>query len=463
MSTKSSWNILALVAAAQFMVVLDITVVNVALPSIGTDLGFAQEDLQWVVTAYVLFGGGLLLLGGRAADLLGRRTVFLTGLALFTLASLASGLAGTPAALIASRAAQGLGAAMLTPAALSILVTTYSGSQRTTALTAWAAIASAGAAAGMLFGGMLTTWAGWEWVFLVNVPVGVAAAVIGTRILPATPPTARDTRRLDLAGAASVVGGLVILVYAIEEAADRGWGSAQTLGLVALSLILFAAFAWIERRVKQPLVPSGLWRNRALVGGAAVMFGATAMLVGSFFLNSLYLQHVMGASALETGLGFLPIALAIGLASHAAPHILGHAGSRGVAVLGLLVMSGAAGLLATVPDDPSYAGNLLPAFVLLGLGTGLVFPAASVTAMSAVDHEAAGLASGLMTTAHEVGAALGVAVLAAIAATGSTVGVADGYVDAFMAAAGISAVLAAAVAATFPSVRPAAGATVGVH
>jgi EmrB/QacA subfamily drug resistance transporter len=463
MNTTRSWTTLILLGAAQFMVVLDITVVNVALPSIGAELDFADGDLQWVVTSYVLLAGGLLLLGGRAADLLGRKSVFLAGLTLFTLASLASGLAESPAMLVGSRAAQGLGAALLTPAALSIVATTYTGSQRTTALTAWAAIGSAGAAAGMLFGGMLTTWAGWESVFLINVPVGIAAGVLGVRILPSSRPSSRASARLDLAGAASVVGGLVVLVYALEETAEQGWGSAQTLVLLGLSLGLFAGFARIERRVEHPLVPPATWRTGKLVGGAALMMGATAILVGSFFLNSLYLQHVMGASALETGFAFLPIAVAIALAGHLAAHAMGHAGSRATAVIGLVLMSGASALLAAAPDDASYVTNLLPGFLLLGLGAGLVFPSASVTGMSEVDHESAGLASGLMTTAHEVGAALGVAALSAIAAAGTSAGFASGYSDAFAAASGTAAVLGAVAAFTLPAVRPAADARVGLH
>jgi EmrB/QacA subfamily drug resistance transporter len=456
------WTILVLLCVAQFMVVLDITVVNVALPSIGAELGFARADLQWVVTAYVLFAGGLLLLGGRAADLLGRRRIFLAGLLLFTAASLASGLAWSPAALIVARAAQGLGAAMLTPAALSIIVTTYTGSQHTTALSAWGAIASAGAAAGMLFGGMLTTWLSWEWVFLINVPVGLAAAAIALHLLPATSATSDWRRRLDLPGALSVVAGLVVLVYALEGTSEHGWGSARTLMMLGMAGVMLVGFATVERRVKRPLLPPSTWRVRSLVAGATVMFGATAILVGSFFLNSLYLQHELGATALETGLGFLPIALAIGLAAHASPHLLAHAGSRAVALIGLAGMAGAATWLAVAPDQAGYAADLLPGFLLLGLGVGLVLPAVSVTAMSEVTHDGAGLASGLMMTAHEIGAAVGVALLSAVAA-GPLAGFAVGYGDAFTVAAAIAAGLAVLALVALPAVRPAAGARVGMH
>ena len=462
MSTKS-WNTLALLCAAQFMVVLDITVVNVALPSIGADLGFARADLQWIVTAYVLFAGGLLLLGGRAADFFGRRRVFMTGVVLFTAASLASGLAWSPAALVVARAAQGLGAAMLTPAALSIVVTTYTGPRHTTALTVWAAVGSAGAAAGMLFGGMLTAWAGWEWVFLINLPVGVVVAALAPRIVPAAQPERGARRRLDLPGALAVVAGLVVLVYALEGTAEHGWGATQTLVLLPLSLGLLAGFSRVERRAPEPLVPPATWHIRSLVTGATLMFGATAIMVGSFFLNSLYLQNIMGASALETGLAFLPIAVAIGIAGHVAGHLLRHAGSRAVAIAGLLLMTGAALLFATVPGDATYLANLLPGYLLLGIGAGLVFPAASVTAMSEVDHDGAGLASGLVTTAHEIGAALGVAGLSAIAAASPFSDFAAGYADAFAAAATVAVALAGAAALVLPAVRPVPGVRVGMH
>jgi MFS family permease len=258
-AARSPWTILVLLAVAQFMVILDITVVNVALPSIGRDLGFARGDLQWVVTAYVLFTGGLLLLDGRMADLLGRRRVFLSGLTLFTAASFASGLAVSPGAPIVSRAAQGLGAAMLSPAALSIITATYTGEQRTTALSAWGAIAAGGAAAGVLFGGVITTCLSWQWIFFINVPIGVATVILALRLVPNHRASAGFVRELDLAGALCLVGGLVVLVYAIEGTTTRGWGSARTLLLLALSAGLLTAFATLERRVLRPLVPPATW------------------------------------------------------------------------------------------------------------------------------------------------------------------------------------------------------------
>ena len=460
------WSILFLLGAAQFMVILDITVVNVALPSIGAALGFAAADLQWVVTIYVLFTGGLLLLGGRLADRFDRRLVFLTGLSIFTAASLASGLAPSPGALVAARAAQGLGAALLTPAALSIITTTYTGSQRTKALSAWGAIGSAGAAAGVLFGGVLTTALSWEWVFLINVPVGLAVIALTLRLIPAGRPAGRETR-LDLPGAVTVVAGLMVLVYALDGTSEHGWGSARTLLLLALAAGLLAIFAVVERVSRRPLLPPATWRHRSLVSSGAVVLGVTGILVGTFFLNSLYLQHVLDASALETGLGFLPLALSIGIAAHVASGLLPRIGSRAVVAGGLVLVAAGAIVLAAAPDRATYAADLLPGFLVLGIGMGLVFPGVTVTGFSAVPAEEAGLASGFMATAHELGAALGVAVLAAIAATAGDIttlsGIAAGYQDGFIAAAGIAGALGAMALVSVPSVRPAQAAGIPLH
>jgi EmrB/QacA subfamily drug resistance transporter len=465
-ATHAPWSILILLGAAQFMVILDITVVNVALPSIGAALGFAAADLQWVVTIYVLFTGGLLLLGGRLADRFDRRLVFLTGLSVFTAASLASGLAPSPGALIAARAIQGLGAALLTPAALSIVTTTYSGAQQTKALSAWGAIGSAGAAAGVLFGGVLTSGLSWEWVFLVNVPVGVAAIVLTPRLIPAGRPSAGEPG-LDLPGAVTVVAGLMVLVYALDGTSENGWGSARTLLLLALAAGLLATFALVERASRRPLVPPATWRMRSLVSSGAVVLGVTGILVGVFFLNSLYLQHVLDASALETGLGFLPLVLSIGIAAHVASRLLPRAGSRTVVAGGLVLVTAGALVLAAAPDEASYFADLLPGFVVLGVGMGLVFPGVTVTALGGVDPEQAGLASGFIATSHELGAALGVAVLAAIAATAGDIttltGIAAGYQDGFVAAAGIGAALAAIALWSVPQIRPSQGAAAPVH
>ena len=458
---RRSWAPLILLSVAQFMVVLDITVVNVALPSIGSDLGFAGADLQWVVTIYALLTGGLLLLGGRLADVLPRRAVFLAGLGVFTAASLLSGLAQSPGMLVGSRAAQGIGAALLTPAALSLVTSHYEGAQRTAALSAWSAIGSAGAAAGVVLGGVLTAVLSWEWIFLVNVPIGLAAIALAPRILPAGGAN-RALRKLDVPGALLVVAGLVVLVYAIDGAAAHGWGSARTLVLGALGLALLAVFARVEAASPQPLVPPAIWRVRPLIGGGAVILVATGILVGTFFLNSLYLQGVNGASALETGLGFLPFAIAIGIAAHLASRLLPRTGSRLVISGGMALVAAGALILAAAPDRAAYATDLLPGLLVIGAGAGFVFPGASVAAMSDIDHRQAGLASGLLSTAHEVGAALGVAVLAAVAA-GSDAALAAGYEDGFLVAAGIA--VAATVIATLavPSVKPAQGARAMAH
>ena len=296
---RRPWSVMVLLSVAQFMVILDATVVNVALPSIARSLGLAAGGLQWVVTAYVLASGGLVLLGGRAADVAGRRRIFLAGLTVFTAASLASGLAPTAGALIAARAGQGLGAALLSPAALSIITTSYAGAQRATALGVWGALGGAGAAVGVLAGGVLTTWLGWRSVFLVNVPVGVVAGVTSLHLVPRHEPRRGFGRKLDLAGAALAVAGLVTLCYALASAPAHGWGSARTLLLLGLAVVLLAAFAVVERSVPRPLVPAQLWRTRSLVAGVLVMLGATGILVGTFFLNSLYLQEVQHASALR--------------------------------------------------------------------------------------------------------------------------------------------------------------------
>jgi MFS family permease len=488
------------------MVILDATVVNVALPSIARSLGLAAGELQWVVTAYVLASGGLVLIGGRAADLAGGRRIFLAGLAVFTAASLASGLAPAAGALIAARAGQGLGAALLTPAALSVITTSYAGPQRATALGVWGALGGAGAAVGVLAGGVLTTWLGWRSVFLVNVPVGAAAGLMGLRLLsrreprrgqdhvpgqgqdhkpgqgqdhkpgqgqdhkpgqgagqrPEPGPARGSGRELDLPGAALAVAGLVTLVYALAGAPAHAWGSARTLGLLTLAIVLLAAFAAAERSAPRPLVPARLWRTRSLVAGVLVMLGATAVLVATFFLNSLYLQEVQGASALRTGLAFLPVALVIGAGAHLAVRLLPRTGSRLLIVTGLAVMGAGALLLTGVSARSGYLTGFLPGLLVTGAGTGLVFPATAVTAMSEIAAERAGLASGLMTAAHEIGAALGVAVFSAVAVAAGG-GIAAGYRHGFFLAAAVAGGLAVVAALLVPAVRPAPGTHVAVH
>ena len=469
------WALLVLLSVAQFMVILDATVVNVALPSIARSLGFQAGGLQWVVTAYVLASGGLVLLGGRAADVIGRRRMFLTGLTVFTAASLASGLAPSAGALVAARFGQGTGAALLTPAALSIITTTYTGPQRARALGIWGAIGGAGAAAGVLIGGMLTTWLGWRAVFLVNVPVGVIAGLVSLHLVPVTPVTPgtpgtparrRGARDLDLPGAALAVAGLVTLAYALAKAPAYGWTSASTVSLLMLAAALLAAFAGAEvlarRSGRPPLVPPQLWRNRPLVAGVLVMFASTGVLVATFFLNTLYLQDVQHASALRVGLGFLPLALIIGLGAQLASHLLPRVGSRLLIVVGFVLMAGGALLLTTVSARSGYVDGLLPGLLVAGLGTGLVLPATAVTGLSEVDDDRAGTASGLMSAAHEIGAAFGVAVFSAVAVAANG-GISAGYQRGFEVAAAIAAALALLAAAAVPVVRPADGVRVALH
>jgi EmrB/QacA subfamily drug resistance transporter len=462
---RRSWALLVLLGVAQVMVIIDMTVVNVALPSIGRSLHFASAaDLQWVVSAYVLVTGGLVLLGGRASDLLGRRRMFLTGLLLFTSASLASGLAPSPLALVIARSAQGLGASLLTPSALSIITTVYTGAQRATGLAAWGAIGAAGSAAGVLLGGALTSLLGWQAVFFINVPIGIVAGGLAMRMVPKARPSIRDASELDIPGAITLIAGLVILVFAIQGAAVAGWTSVRTLVPLAVSIALLAGFGALERRAAQPLIPISTWRTRSLVAGTVVMLGATAIMAGTAFLNSLYLQRVYGASALETGLAFLPATLAILLAAGLASRALPHLGTRVVLALGLVVTAGGTFLLSQMPDHPTYTGNILPGLLAVGLGLGLTFVSVSITAMADVRDAVAGTASGLMTTGHETGAALGVAALSAIAsAAAMSASFAVGYRAGQWAATLLAAALVVITLLVLPAVRPPAGTQPRMH
>jgi len=458
--------VLALLVVAQFMVVLDIAIVNVALPSIGRSLSFAPGDLAWVVTAYVLASGGLLLVGGRLADVVGRRTTFLMGLVGFSCASLACGLAPSAGSLIGARAAQGASAALMTPSALAILTTTYPGEQRARALAVWGAVASAGIGVGAVAGGMLTSWLSWEWVFWVNVPVGLTAALLAPRVIPspgraggldaARPGGVRD---LDLPGAATSVAGLVALVYAISGAADHGWLAARTLVVGAVGLALLGVFAAVERRASRPLLAPAVWRVPALAPGAVAMLGGTGLIAGTFFLLSVELQGALGWSAIDTGLGLLPLVAAIGAGVHLTSHAIGHAGSRVLIAGGLTVAAVGAALCASAPGaaDVSYAADVLPGMLALGVGFGVTLPAVQIAAMSGVGHHGAGAASGLMSTAHEIGAALGVAVLSSAAGTAFAFG------HAMVVAAAIAGALAVLALVAAPAVRPAPGVRVAAH
>lgn len=460
---RRPWGLLVLLCVPQFMVILDATVVNVALPSIGRSLGFAAADLQWVVTAYVLMTGGLMLLGGRSADLLSRRAVFLAGLVLFTAASLASGLAPTPTALIVSRACQGAGAAMLSPAALSVITATYTGTQRTTALSVWGALAGGGGAVGVLLGGVLTSWLGWRSIFFINVPIGAITLPLVLRMLPADRRAISALRRLDLPGALSLIGGLTLVVLAVRESSSWGWGSARTLVLFAGAAALIAAFVAIERAAARPLVPPSIWRVRSLTSSATIMLGVTAILIGTFFLGSLFLQRVLGSTPIQTGLDFLPLVLVTGVATHVGRKLLGRVGARATVVAGLAVIAAGDLLLSSANVHASYLTDLLPAFSLIGFGIGLTFAAITVAAMADIDAETAGLASGLLTTGHELGAALGTSIVSAIAFGSAAGRFVIGYGHGALAGAVIAAALALVSLVAIPTTKTASGPQLAMH
>ncbi|HSC90372.1 MAG TPA: MFS transporter [Gaiellaceae bacterium] len=461
------WWTLAAVAFGLFMIMLDNTVVNVALPTIQADLGIGLSELEWIVTGYALSFAALMLTGGKVADMVGRRRVFVIGIVVFTGASFLCGIAESSELLIGARVLQGVGAALMNPATLSIISATFPPEQRGMAIGIWAGVSALALAIGPLVGGLLTEHVGWEWIFFINVPVGLAVGLSLTRAVPAPAAPRAPRAQLDLPGAGTVMAGLLALVYAIQGTADHGWTSARTLIALSIAAALLAAFAAIERAARNPLLPPATWRVRSLISSTTVMLGATGILVGTFFLNTLFLQEVLDASALETGLAFLPLALVILAAAHVASHLLSHLGTRIVMAAGLLLGATGALLLTGAPTDATYATELLPGFVALGFGIGLTFVSVSVTAMHDVGHEQAGLASGLLTTGHEIGAALGVAVLGSVAAasasSGTAAGIADGYGDGFLVAAAMAALLAVAALLTVPSVRPAGGARVSLH
>ena len=433
---------LAVALAAQILVVLDISVVNTALPTIGRALHLESGQLPWLVTAYLMMSGGGLLLGGRIADLLSRRRVFLTGLSLFTIASVISGFADNGSQLIAARAVQGLSAALLTPSALSLITTTYAGAQRKTALAVWGAVGSLGVAAGVLLGGALTTWASWQAIFWVNIPVGVVALLVGRHVIAHDTAPRPSIRDFDFPGAVAVIGGLATLVYGISGAESHGWWSVQTVGAITASAILLVLFVKLEQRATAPLFPPHVWKLQALVSGTTVMLGVTGILVGTVFLTSIFLQTVLGFSALETGLGFLPFAFAITAGTVVARHLLDHVSPRVIACVGLLVTAGSAVWLSMAGNDAGFAADILPGLSLLGLGVGMVFVPVSVTSMAGIPASHAGVASGFLMTGHEIGAALGVAVLSAVASSAGTLTTATGAADAFSAGFVAAAVIA---------------------
>jgi len=448
-TARRKWYALALLLGVQFMVVLDIAIVNVALPSIQTDLGFSQANLQWVVSAYALLFGGFLLLGGRVADLIGRRRVFVAGLVVFTGASLLSGLAWSEGALIGARGLQGLGAAMITPAALSILTTTFAeGKERNAALGAWGGVGAFGAVAGVLLGGVLTDALSWEWIFFVNVPVGL----LGLALAPLLLTESRDARvkTFDLPGAVLVTGGLVELVYTITQANNNGWGSLETIALFATAFALLAAFVAWERRSPEPLVPFSIFRLRTVVGANVAGLILGTAIFAMFLMLTLYMQQVLHYSAMKTGVAYLAVAGTAIFWSGLAAQLVTRVGVKPVLVAGMTALSAGLIYFTQVSPDGSYLGDLLPGFLLVAVGLGFSFVPISIAALAGVRPAEAGLASGLINMSQQIGGALGIAALSAIATsatrdsivsgTARATALTDGFQDAFIGAAAVALV-----------------------
>ncbi len=413
-SPQMKWLGLALLAAVQFMVVLDIAIVNVALPSIQTDLDFSQANLQWVISAYALVFGGFLLLGGRAADLLGRRRLFMLGLVAFTIGSLLCGLAWSEASLIGARAIQGLGAATISPAALAILMTTFAeGRERNIALGVWGAVGGFGAAAGVLLGGVLTDALSWEWIFFVNIPVGLAAVALAPVLLGES----RDTRvkTFDALGAVLVTSGLTTLVLGITQGNEWGWSSIRTIGIFVLSAALLGGFVVWENRVAEPLMRFGILRTKTVLGANVTGFILGTALFSMFLILTLYMQQVLGYSAMKTGVAYLAVAGTSIIWANVAAMLVGRVGVRPLIAGGMAILAVGLILFAQVPVGGSYAANLLPGFLLVGLGMALCFVPISIAALAGVKQAEAGIASGLINTSQQIGGAVGIALLSTIA------------------------------------------------
>jgi EmrB/QacA subfamily drug resistance transporter len=447
--------LLPVLLVAQLMVILDITAVNIALPHIARDLNLAGASISWTITSYSLVFGSLLLFGGRAADLLGRRRMFTTGLGVFTASSLASALAGSAGALFAARAGQGLGAAMLSPAALSIVTSAFQGPQRGKALAAWGAVGGAGAAVGVLAGGVLTEFADWRTIFYVNLPVAAALLVATLRVVPADTVRPR-LRGLDLAGAALATTSLAAIVYAITQAEGAGWTSIQTHVFGLGGLAGLASFAIYELRTDAPLLRVDRLADRAVGGGLLLMVAAAGSIFGLFLLSSLYLQNVLGWGALETGLAFIPLALSAGIGAHAAGHVVAKHGVRGPLAAAFAVAAAGLLLLSRVGEDGTYVRDVLPGMLVAGLGLGIAVVSVSMAILTGSRHEEAGMLSGLNATGHEIGGTLGIAVFSTIAAGSSAIAgphAAAGISHAFLAGAGLATLASIAAYAVLPHAR----------
>jgi EmrB/QacA subfamily drug resistance transporter len=446
-SGKARWFGLAVLLAVQFMVVLDIAIVNVALPSIQTDLGFSQENLQWVISAYALVFGGFLLLGGRMADLVGRRRIFLFGLVLFTLGSLLCGLAWSEASLIGFRAVQGLGAAIITPAALSILTTTFQeGRERNIALGAWGAVGGFGAAAGVLLGGVLTDLLSWEWIFFINIPVGVAAFVLTPLLLGES----RDARAksFDTLGAFLVTGGLSLLVLGITQGHGWGWASMETIGTFIASAALLVVFVVWEQRAEDPLMRFGIFRVRTVLGANIAGFILGTALFAMFLMLTLYMQQVLHYSPMKTGVAYLAVAGTSIIWANVAAALVGRVGVKPLIAVGMTALAIGMVLFAQVEVGGSYWGGLFPGFLIVAFGLAFCFVPISIAALAGIKPSEAGLASGLINTSQQIGGAVGIAVLSTVATTrtenevASGTAVPDALVSGFQVAFWVGAAIA---------------------
>jgi EmrB/QacA subfamily drug resistance transporter len=413
--------VLAIVAVAQFMVILDASIVNVALPTIKRDVGFSEQSLSWILNAYTLIFGGFLLLGGRAADRLGRRRLFMAGIALFSLASLVCGVSQSEGELLVARGFQGLGGAMVSPAALSIILTTFAeGPERNRALSVWGAIAGAGGAVGLLLGGVLVQLLSWRWVFFVNVPIGVVVLALAPRIVPESRSEAAARGGYDIEGAITITLGTMALVFTLIKATTWGWTSGRTIAGFVVSAVLIAAFVLIERRHEDPLVPLRIFSNRSLSAADATLLLVVAALFGMFFFLTLYLQQVLGFSALKTGIAYLPLSLTIIGASAVASRFVDRFTPKPILITGLLISTCGFVYLTSVSGHGDYASHVVPAMIILGTGMGMSFVPVTIAGTSGVAPGDSGLASGLLNTTQQVGGSLGLAILSSIATSRTT-------------------------------------------
>jgi EmrB/QacA subfamily drug resistance transporter len=454
--SRRNHALLAVLLTAQLMVILDITAVNIALPSLARDLELSGSAISWTITSYSLIFGSLLLFGGRAADLIGRRRLFLTGLGVFTASSLASAMAGSAGTLFAARAGQGLGAALLSPAALSIITAAFHGPARAKALAAWGAVGGAGAAIGVLVGGVLTEVGDWRLIFYVNLPVAVVLAVAALHVVPRDAAKPR-WRGLDARGALLGTASLGVVVFAITQAESAGWASLQTTGLGAAGIAGLLAFAALERRIDNPLLRVERLADRAVGGGLFLMLVAAGSIFGLFLLSSLYLQNVLGTGPLKTGLAFVPLALTAGIGAHAAGHIVARHGVRGPLAAAFAIAAAGMTLLAHVGEQGTYVADVLPGMLVAGFGLGIAVVSISIAILTGTREDETGMISGLNSTGHEIGGTIGIAMFSAIAAgaTGAVEGphAASGIAHAFFAAGGLTIAASIVALVVLPTSR----------